>query len=156
MLDFNMKFHGCIDSHVIIRKMSCTRTITLQFFSSPEPNVLMVSFCDCLLSVQRRKHLPCLHTRVDISCPIFMKVDQKICPNNILDEFKQCSGWLKTWSPRGRAFFTNMAIVKPFYHSRGNTYCPIFLKLCQNISISWIQLISKHGSQGRVIFPYMA
>ena len=70
--------------------------------STPEHNVLMVSFCDCLLSVVRRQHLP---FRGHIYCLNFMKLGQKIYTNDILDEFENGSGWLKNMSSRGGVFF---------------------------------------------------
>ena len=42
-----------------------------------------------------------------------MKLGQNMCPNNILDEFENGSGWLKNMAARGRGSFPNMAIVKP-------------------------------------------
>ena len=46
-----------------------------------------------------------------------MKLGQKICPNDILDEFENGFGCLKNMATRGRGIFPNMAIyhalVKP-------------------------------------------
>jgi hypothetical protein len=82
--------------------------------------VLMVSYCDRLLSVVRRQHLPCEHSRGLIYCPIFMKLSQNMCPNDILEEFENGSGWLKIMAARGCGSFPYMAKVKPCEHSRGH------------------------------------
>ncbi|KAH3704326.1 hypothetical protein DPMN_079382 [Dreissena polymorpha] len=57
------------------------------FFSSPERSVLMVSFCDRLLSVVRRSsstfcHVGTIKTTFIIYCPILMKLGQNICYKN--------------------------------------------------------------------------
>ena len=54
---------------------------------------------------------PCLHSRSHIHCPIFMKLSQNICSNDILNEFVNGSGWLKNMAARGRGSFPFMAIV---------------------------------------------
>jgi hypothetical protein len=54
-----------------------------------------------------------MYARGHIYCPIFMKLVQKIHPDNILDEFKNDAGWLKNMAARGRGIFPYMAIVKP-------------------------------------------
>jgi hypothetical protein len=38
-----------------------------------------------------------------------MKLGQKICPDNILDEFKNDAGWLENMAARGRGSFPYMA-----------------------------------------------
>ena len=55
----------------------------------------------------------CLHSRGHIYCPIFMKLGENMCPNDILDKFENGSGWLKNMAARGRGSFPYMAIVKP-------------------------------------------
>jgi hypothetical protein len=96
-----------------------------------------------------------------------MKLAQRICPNDILDEFKNGNLCLKTWLPRGRAFFLiwlYMALVKSCLHSRGHIYYPIFMKLGQKIhpnnileeienDAGWLKNMA---ASGRGIFPYMA
>ena len=44
----------------------------------------------------------CLHSRGHIYCPIIMKLGQKICPNDILDELTNSSGLFKNMGTRGR------------------------------------------------------
>jgi hypothetical protein len=68
-----------------------------------------------------------------------MKLGQKICPNGILDEFENGFGCFKNMATRGAAFlliWLYMAIVKPCSHSRGNFYCPIFMKFGQKIGLN--------------------
>ena len=76
---------------------------------------------------------PCEHSRGHIYFLIFMILSQNMCPNDILDEFKNGFGWLKNMAARGHGSFPYMALVKPGEHSRGHTYCPIFIKLGQNM-----------------------
>ena len=46
-------------------------------------------------------------------CSIFMKLGQKIQPNNILEKLKNDALWLKNMAARERGIFPYMAIVKP-------------------------------------------
>jgi hypothetical protein len=62
-----------------------------------------------------------------------MKLGQNMCPNDILDEFENGSGWLKNMAARERGSFPFMAIVKPCEHTRGHICCPIIMKLGQNM-----------------------
>ena len=69
-------------------------TFHLFFFSSPEHEVLMVSYCGQWLSVVRRRpssvvrrpscvNIWCLHSRGHICNPIFIKLCQNVCFDNI-------------------------------------------------------------------------
>ena len=49
------------------------------FVSSPELNVLKVSFCGGPMSVVRHQHLPCGHARDHIFCSIDLKFGQNVC-----------------------------------------------------------------------------
>ena len=55
-------------------------------FSSPEHEVLMVSYCDHAVSVVN--FLPCVHSRGHIFSPILMKLGQNVCLDKISDEFE--------------------------------------------------------------------
>ena len=62
-------------------------------FSSPEHEVLMVSYCDRAVSVVRCassvfNFLPCVHSRGHIFSPILMKLGQNVCLNKISDELE--------------------------------------------------------------------
>ena len=62
-------------------------------FSSPEHEVLRVSYCDSAVSVVRRvlcgiKFLPCVCSRGHIFSPIIMKLGQNVCLHEILDELE--------------------------------------------------------------------
>ena len=48
-------------------------------FSSPEHNMLKLSFCGRLMSIVHRQHLPCGHSRGHISSSVDLKFDQNIC-----------------------------------------------------------------------------
>ena len=56
------------------------------FISSPEHEVLMVSYCDRAVSVVN--FLPCVRCRGHIFSPILMKLGQNVCLNKISDEFE--------------------------------------------------------------------
>ena len=51
----------------------------------------------------------------------------------MLVEFKNCSGPLKNMAARGQSSIPYMAIEKPCEHSRSHNFCPIIMKLGQNI-----------------------
>ena len=55
-------------------------------FSSPEHEVLMVSYRDRAASVVN--FLPCVHSRGHIFGPILMKLGQNVCLNKIWYEFE--------------------------------------------------------------------
>ena len=60
---------------------------------------------------------PCQHSIGHIYFPIFMKLGQKICPNDILDEFENGYVCMKNMAAKGRGIFliwlyTCKAIVK--------------------------------------------
>ena len=42
-----------------------------------------------------------------------MKLGGNMCPNKILDKFKNGFGWMKNMAAKGRGSFPYMAIVKP-------------------------------------------
>ena len=44
-----------------------------------------------------------------------MKLGEKICPNDIFDEFENSAGWLKNMAAKegGRGFFPYIAIIIP-------------------------------------------
>ena len=48
------------------------------------------------------KEKPCKHSRGHISCPIFMKLGQKICPNDTLIQFQTGSCWVKNLVTRSK------------------------------------------------------
>ena len=65
----------------------------LVFISSPEHEVLMVSYCNRAVSIVRRalsvvNFLPCVRSRGHIFSPILMKLGQNVCLNKISDEFE--------------------------------------------------------------------
>ena len=64
------------------------------FISSPEQNVLKVSFSGHPMLVVRRQHLPCGHFRGHISCSIDLKVGQNVCLDKISDEFEFWPPWV--------------------------------------------------------------
>ena len=45
-------------------------------------------------------------------CPILMKLGEKICPDDVLDELNNRSGWLKNIDAREAGLFLFMAIVR--------------------------------------------
>jgi len=63
-----------------------------------------------------------------------MKLGQKICPNDILDEFES-SSWLKNMATSGVFFlkWLYMAIIKPCLNSSSHIHRPVFMKLGHNI-----------------------
>ena len=61
-------------------------------FSSPD---CQGSFRNRCLSVVRPSTFVRKHSRGHIYCPIFMKLGQKICPNDISIEFETGSCWVK-------------------------------------------------------------
>ena len=79
----------------------------LQFYSSPEHEVLMVSYCDSAVSGVRRpscvvrrassvvNFLPCVCSRGHIFSRILMKVGQDVCLDDISDEFENGSHGVK-------------------------------------------------------------
>ena len=97
-----------------------------------------------------------------------MKLGQKICPNEILDEFQNGSGLLKNIATRWWAIFLIwlcMAIVKHCFDSRGHIYCPIFMKrghkICPKDMLDEFvndvcRLQKTWPPGGRGFFPYMA
>ena len=69
-------------------------------FSSPEHEVLMVSYCDRAVSVVRRassvvNFLPCVRSRGHSFGRILMKVGQDVCLDDISDEFENGSCGVK-------------------------------------------------------------
>ena len=69
--------------------------VHILIFSSPEHEVLMVSYCDraVSLSVVHRassvvNFLPCVRCRGHIFGPISMKLGQNVCLNKISDEIE--------------------------------------------------------------------
>ena len=73
---------------------------TLYFFSSPEHEVLMVSYCDRAVSGVRRassvvNFLPCVRSRGHSFGRILMKVGQDVCLDEISDEFENGSCGVK-------------------------------------------------------------
>ena len=70
------------------------------FFSSPEHEVLMVSYCDRAVSGVRRESsgvniLPCVRSRGHSFGRILMKVDQDVCLDKISDGFENGSCGVK-------------------------------------------------------------
>ena len=134
---------------------------------------------------------PCKHSRGHISCPIFMKHGQKLCPNDISIKFETESCWvknqvkkrknlvntvevtffaqsscnfvklfalmicwlssksgsgpLKNMAASGLGSFLYIAIEKPFKHSRSHIFCPIIMKVGQNIG--FIDISVKNGEK---------
>ena len=71
-----------------------------KLFSSPEHEVLMVSYWDSAVSVVRRassvvNFLPCVRSRGHSFGRILMKVGQDVCFNEISDEFENGSCGVK-------------------------------------------------------------
>ena len=72
----------------------------VSFFSSPEHEVLMVSYCDRAVSGIRRassvvNFLPCVRSRGHSFGRILMKVGQDVCLDEISDEFENGSCGVK-------------------------------------------------------------
>ena len=70
------------------------------FFSSPEHEVLIVSYCDSSVSVVRPAScvvnlLACVRSRGHIFSLIIMKLGQNVCLNEILDEIENGSCRIK-------------------------------------------------------------
>ena len=76
-----------------LNQLSITHVCVLLFFfvSSPEHNMLKVSFCDCPKSVMHRPP----STRGHISCSVDLKIGQNICLDEISDELKFGSSRVK-------------------------------------------------------------
>ena len=83
--DFMIQPKVTRQSFVLLVCESCF--LSLVFFSSPEHEVLMVSYCGQWLSVVHRRpscvNIWCLHSRDHICDPIFIKLCQNVCFNNI-------------------------------------------------------------------------
>ena len=72
----------------------------VNFFSSPEHEVLRVGYCDSAVSVVRRpssvvNFLACVRSRGHNFSLIIMKLGQNVCLDKILDEFENGSCWVK-------------------------------------------------------------
>ena len=85
-------------SHYVFK---CPFTI----FSSPEHEVLMVSYLDGAVSGVRRassvvNFLPCVRSRGHSFGRILMKVGQDVCLDEISDEFEHGSCGVKNWVTR--------------------------------------------------------
>ena len=73
---------------------------TYGVFSSSEPEVLRVTYCDSAVSVISRasfvvNFLACVRSRGHIFSPIIMKLRQNVCLNKISDDFENESWWVK-------------------------------------------------------------
>ena len=70
-------------------KLFVTVFVILFVFSSPEHEVLRVSYCDSAVSVVYRAHqlLARVRSRGHIFTPIIMKLGQNVSLDKILDEF---------------------------------------------------------------------
>ena len=92
-----------------------------------------------------------------------MLLCQNVCLNDMLVEFKNGSRPLKNMAARGQGSIPNMAIEKPCEHSRSHNFCPIIMKLSQNIGFIDISDEFENGpdrrknmvARGRGSFPYM-
>ena len=76
------------------------KMLLTSLFSSPEHEVLMVSYCDSAVSVVRRassvvNFLPCVRSRGHSFGWILMKVGQDVCLDEISDEFENGSCGVK-------------------------------------------------------------
>ena len=74
--------------------------LVTSMFSSPEHEVLMVSYCDRAVSGVRRassvvNFLPCVRSRGHSFGRILMKVGQDVCLDEISDEFENGSCGVK-------------------------------------------------------------
>ena len=72
-----------LDIELIVRKVKFFLT-----FSSPEHNLLKVSFCGRPVSVVHRQLLPCGHSRDHISCSMDLKFGQNLCLDKIWDKLE--------------------------------------------------------------------
>ena len=75
-----------------------TLTLACLIFSSPEHEVLMVSYWDSAVSGVRRassvvNFLPCVRSRGHSFGRILMKVGQDVCLDEISDEFEKWVMW---------------------------------------------------------------
>ena len=75
----------------------------------------------------------CEHSRSHIFGPIFMKFGQNICFLDMRVEFENGSGQLNNMAAGGGGSFPYLAIEKPCKHSRSHNFCPIIMKVGQNI-----------------------
>ncbi len=58
---------------------------------------------------------------------------RSFCLNDMLVEFKNGSGPLKNMAVSGRGSFPYLAVEKPCKHSNSHNFCPISMKVGQNI-----------------------
>ena len=115
------------------------------FFSSPEHEVLVLSYCDRAVSVVRCvssvvNFLPCVRSRGHIFSPIPMKLGQNVCLNKISDKFEIGSCGVKNWVTT-----IGQILEKPCVRTRGHIFSPILMKLGQNVCLDEI---SDDGSCG--------
>ena len=92
-------FKSCLE---LMRQNECpwSKGLRPYVFSSPEHEVLMVSYCDRAVSGVRRassvvNFLPCERSRGHSFGRILMKVGQDVCLDKIWDEFENGSCGVK-------------------------------------------------------------
>ena len=127
-----------------MQKHFCLDFLTL--FSSPEHEVLLVSYCDRAVSFVRCassvvNFLPCVRSRGHIFSPILMKLGLNVCLNKISDELEIGSCGVKTRS-------LGQILEKPCVRSRGHIFSPILMKRSQNVCLDKISDELEIGSCG--------
>jgi len=87
ILKFRKKMTALLITFICLCRHCCLHIVFHVIFSSPEHEVLMVSYCGQWMSVVRRRascvNIWCLHSRDHICDLILMKLDQNVCFNNI-------------------------------------------------------------------------
>ena len=88
---------------IVFQRLKISSSISMfdkHIFSSPEHEVLMVSYCDRAVSVVSRassvvNFLPCVRSRGHSFGRILMKVGEDVCLDEISDEFENGSCGVK-------------------------------------------------------------